>query len=215
MGYTLVIDNYDSFTWNVYADLAVLGGNPLVVRNDKITLPEIEAMYDKGEIDRVVISPGPGHPRTDSGISREVITWAMGRVPLLGVCMGLECLVDVLGGEVSHAFVCGQRGAFVLVGLYAREWLDCSVPPHTVFTTWCSLEGTNRCFVIVVSARPTRFAIIAADSRSHTPARSSTARPRSSSTTRWALSTTFPLSSHRFATTRSPPSSSPSLPFSR
>lgn len=101
MPYTLVIDNYDSFTWNVYADLSVLGGNPLVVRNDKITLPEIEDMYSKGEIDRVVISPGPGHPRTDSGISRDVIQWATGKVPLLGVCMGLECVVDLLGGEVS------------------------------------------------------------------------------------------------------------------
>lgn len=101
MGFTLVIDNYDSFTWNVYADLSVLGGNPLVVRNDKITLDEIKAMYDKGEIDRVVISPGPGHPRTDSGISRDVIQWALGKLPLMGVCMGLECLVDVLGGEVS------------------------------------------------------------------------------------------------------------------
>lgn len=101
MGFTLVIDNYDSFTWNVYADLSVLGGNPLVVRNDKITLDEIKAMYDKGELDRVVISPGPGHPRTDSGISRDVIQWALGKLPLMGVCMGLECLVDVLGGEVS------------------------------------------------------------------------------------------------------------------
>ncbi|KLT42667.1 N-anthranilate isomerase [Cutaneotrichosporon oleaginosum] len=103
MVHTLVIDNYDSFTWNVYADLARLGGNPLVVRNDKITLPEIEALHAKGEIDRVVISPGPGHPRTDSGISRDVIMWAMGRVPVLGVCMGLECLVDVLGGEIAYA----------------------------------------------------------------------------------------------------------------
>jgi len=58
-------------------------------------------MYDNGDLDRVVISPGPGHPSTDSGISRDVITWGMGKIPILGVCMGLECLVDVLGGEVS------------------------------------------------------------------------------------------------------------------
>lgn len=49
----------------------------------------------------MIISPGPGHPATDSGISREVITWGIGKLPILGVCMGLECLVDVLGGEVS------------------------------------------------------------------------------------------------------------------
>lgn len=59
-------------------------------------------MFSAGDLDRIVISPGPGHPKTDSGISREVITWGTGRLPILGVCMGLECLVDVLGGEVSQ-----------------------------------------------------------------------------------------------------------------
>ena len=57
-------------------------------------------MYAAGDLDRIVISPGPGHPQTDSGVSRDAITWAFGKVPILGVCMGLECLVDVLGGEV-------------------------------------------------------------------------------------------------------------------
>ncbi|RXK36024.1 anthranilate synthase/indole-3-glycerol phosphate synthase/phosphoribosylanthranilate isomerase [Tremella mesenterica] len=103
MGYTLVIDNYDSFTWNIYADIATLGGNPLVRRNDKITIQDIETMYKAGDLDRIVISPGPGHPRTDSGISRDVIRWGMGKVPILGVCMGLECLVDVMGGEITYA----------------------------------------------------------------------------------------------------------------
>ena len=119
MGFTLIIDNYDSFTWNVYADIATLGGNPLVRRNDKITIQEIEVslwfshhsldkgsnrvqqMLANGDLERIVISPGPGHPQTDSGISREVTKWAFGKIPILGVCMGLECLVDVLGGEVS------------------------------------------------------------------------------------------------------------------
>ena len=125
MGYTLLIDNYDSFTWNIYADIAVLGGNPLVRRNDKITIqdievsgvrsrlegfsaqwdsPHVQAMYAAGDLDRIIISPGPGHPRTDSGISRDAITWAMGKIPILGVCMGLECVVDVLGGEASVKF---------------------------------------------------------------------------------------------------------------
>ncbi|KAL7418597.1 anthranilate synthase / indole-3-glycerol phosphate synthase [Cryptotrichosporon argae] len=100
---TLLIDNYDSFTWNIYADIAVLGGDPLVRRNDKITLDEIATMHANGHIDRIVISPGPGHPRTDSGISRDVITWGTGKLPVLGVCMGLECLVDVMGGEIAYA----------------------------------------------------------------------------------------------------------------
>ena len=106
MGFTLLIDNYDSFTWNIYADIATLGGNPLVLRNDKVTLPEIEQMHANGELDRIVVSPGPGHPRTDSGVSREVMLWGLGKVPVLGVCMGLECLVDVLGGDVSRVGFC-------------------------------------------------------------------------------------------------------------
>jgi anthranilate synthase/indole-3-glycerol phosphate synthase/phosphoribosylanthranilate isomerase len=67
-------------------------------------------MFDAGDLDRVVISPGPGHPTTDSGISREVITWGIGKLPILGVCMGLECLVDVLGGEVGHPYPMNDFG---------------------------------------------------------------------------------------------------------
>jgi anthranilate synthase/indole-3-glycerol phosphate synthase/phosphoribosylanthranilate isomerase len=70
-------------------------------------------MFDNGDLDRVVISPGPGHPSTDSGISREVLTWGIGKIPILGVCMGLECLVDVLGGEVRLFSV-------ILVSLFSR-----------------------------------------------------------------------------------------------
>ncbi|WVF71124.1 multifunctional tryptophan biosynthesis protein [Kwoniella sp. CBS 6097] len=103
MGFTLLVDNYDSFTWNIYADLATCGGNPVVIRNDKITLPEIEEMFASGELERIVISPGPGHPKTDSGISRDVISWGIGKLPILGVCMGLECIVDLLGGEIGYA----------------------------------------------------------------------------------------------------------------
>ena len=66
-------------------------------------------MFDAGDLDRVVISPGPGHPTTDSGISREVITWGIGRLPILGVCMGLECLVDILGGEVCTTLLHNQH----------------------------------------------------------------------------------------------------------
>jgi anthranilate/para-aminobenzoate synthase component II len=62
-----------------------------------------QELYKAGKLRSVVISPGPGHPRTDSGVCRDVITWAMGKIPVLGVCMGLECIVDLLGGDVSKA----------------------------------------------------------------------------------------------------------------
>ncbi|KAI0249235.1 N-anthranilate isomerase [Lactifluus subvellereus] len=95
----LMIDNFDSFTWNLYQHLTLLGADVTVIRNDAIesdTLPLLQ-------IRALIISPGPGHPITDSGISRDAIRHFTGRVPVLGVCMGLECLVDVFGGEISYA----------------------------------------------------------------------------------------------------------------
>ncbi|KAF9453988.1 anthranilate synthase [Macrolepiota fuliginosa MF-IS2] len=95
----LMIDNFDSFTWNLYQQLCLLGANVTVVRNDAISaelLPQLR-------INLLIISPGPGHPQTDSGISREAIRYFAGKVPILGVCMGLECLVDLYGGTIGYA----------------------------------------------------------------------------------------------------------------
>ncbi len=93
----LMIDNFDSFTWNLYQSLCLLGADVTVIRNDAIP---VEA-FTQLQINRLIISPGPGHPITDSGISREAIKYFAGKVPVLGVCMGLECLVDVYGGEIG------------------------------------------------------------------------------------------------------------------
>ncbi|SCU79384.1 LAMI_0A08592g1_1 [Lachancea mirantina] len=95
----VLIDNYDSFTWNLYEYLCTEGAEVLVYRNDKITLDELSALNP----DIVFISPGPGHPRTDSGISRDCIRHFTGKVPVIGVCMGQQCMFDVFGGEVSYA----------------------------------------------------------------------------------------------------------------
>ena len=94
----LMIDNFDSFTWNLYQSLCLLGANVTVIRNDAISPEDFPDL----QIKSLVISPGPGHPQTDAGISQAAITYFMGRVPILGVCMGLECLVDVLGGEIAY-----------------------------------------------------------------------------------------------------------------
>lgn len=93
----LMIDNFDSFTWNLYQSLCILGADVTVIRNDAIP---VEA-FPKLQINRLIISPGPGHPITDSGISRDAIKYFAGKVPVLGVCMGLECLVDAYGGEIA------------------------------------------------------------------------------------------------------------------
>jgi len=95
---TLLIDNYDSFTYNLYQYLSELGADVVVHRNDKITLEECDALAP----DHVVISPGPGDP-SDAGISRDVIRHFAGKVPVLGVCLGHQCIYEVFGGRVAGA----------------------------------------------------------------------------------------------------------------
>ncbi|KAG0166158.1 bifunctional tryptophan synthase trp1 [Apophysomyces sp. BC1034] len=96
---TVLIDNYDSFTYNVYQYLSSQGANVVVHRNDKITIDELE---DLNPIN-IVISPGPGHPSQDAGISRKVISHFAGKIPILGICMGEQCIFEVFGGTVSYA----------------------------------------------------------------------------------------------------------------
>jgi len=94
----LVIDNYDSFVYNLVQYLGELGANPIVRRHDAITLDEIASMDPDG----ILISPGPGSPK-DAGISNEVIQATGDRWPLFGVCLGLQCIGEVFGGTVVRA----------------------------------------------------------------------------------------------------------------
>jgi anthranilate synthase/aminodeoxychorismate synthase-like glutamine amidotransferase len=94
----LVIDNYDSFTYNLVQYLGELGAEVCVRRNDEITLDEIAALRPE----RMVISPGPGTPE-DGGISNEVIRAFGPTTPLLGVCLGHQCIGHVYGGAVARA----------------------------------------------------------------------------------------------------------------
>ncbi|KAI1306608.1 indole-3-glycerol phosphate synthase [Xylaria venustula] len=95
----ILIDNYDSFVWNVYQYLVLEGATVTVFRNDQITLDELIAKNPT----QLVVSPGPGHPVSDSGISRDAIRHFAGKIPIFGVCMGQQCIFDVYGGEVSSA----------------------------------------------------------------------------------------------------------------
>jgi anthranilate synthase/aminodeoxychorismate synthase-like glutamine amidotransferase len=94
----LLIDNYDSFTYNLYQYLSELGAEVKVFRNDKIKLDEIEKLAPE----RIVISPGPGTP-LDAGISNDVIRTFGERLPILGVCLGHQCIGHVYGGKVTNA----------------------------------------------------------------------------------------------------------------
>jgi anthranilate synthase/aminodeoxychorismate synthase-like glutamine amidotransferase len=94
----LVIDNYDSFTYNLVQYFGELGADPQVKRNDAITPDEVENMKPQ----RIVISPGPGRPE-EAGISMELIRKFGGKIPILGVCLGHQCMGEVYGGKVVRA----------------------------------------------------------------------------------------------------------------
>jgi anthranilate synthase/aminodeoxychorismate synthase-like glutamine amidotransferase len=94
----LLIDNYDSFTYNLFQYLSELGEEITVVRNDRMSLDEMERLSPE----RIVISPGPGTPQ-QAGISNEVIRHFGARIPVLGVCLGHQCVGYAYGARVDHA----------------------------------------------------------------------------------------------------------------
>ncbi|SRR5579875_49437 len=94
----LLVDNYDSFTYNLVQELGELGAEPVVYRNDAIDVAGIRAEAP----DAVIVSPGPGRPE-DSGVSLEVVVDLAGEVPILGVCLGHQCIGQAYGGRVVPA----------------------------------------------------------------------------------------------------------------
>ena len=94
----LLIDNYDSFTYNLYQYLSELGADVHVVRNDQVSLEEIDALKPE----RIVLSPGPCTPR-EAGISNDVVRHFGPKLPTLGVCLGHQCIGDAYGATVGYA----------------------------------------------------------------------------------------------------------------
>jgi anthranilate synthase component 2 len=108
----LLIDNYDSFTYNLYQYLCELGAKVQVERNDQITVDEIEKLKPE----RIVVSPGPCTPK-EAGISVEAILRFGPRIPVLGVCLGHQCIGEAFGGTVGGAGEINHNGVGVLQGL--------------------------------------------------------------------------------------------------
>ncbi|KAJ3160971.1 bifunctional tryptophan synthase trp1 [Geranomyces variabilis] len=148
---TLLIDNYDSFTWNVYQYLSEMGADVVVYRNDQVSLEECIALNPRN----VVISPGPGRP-ADAAISNDVIRHFAGKVPVLGVCLGEQCMYEIWGGTVTYAgeIVHGKTTPVLHdgKGLYegVEQGIECTryhslagdpktLPAELVLTSW--IEG--------------------------------------------------------------------------
>ena len=94
----LLIDNYDSFTYNLYQYFGIFADEIKVVRNDKITIDEIRAMQPE----KIVLSPGPKSPK-EAGICMDVVKEFYDKIPILGICLGHQCIGEALGGTVSYA----------------------------------------------------------------------------------------------------------------
>lgn len=94
----LIIDNYDSFTYNLVQYIGELNGDPVVFKNDKITCGKINKLNP----DKIIISPGPGRPE-NAGVSNDVIKTFAGSIPILGVCLGHQCIGQVFGGEIIRS----------------------------------------------------------------------------------------------------------------
>jgi anthranilate synthase component II len=98
---TLIVDNYDSFTWNLVQLVGSLGDDPVVLRNDAIDLAGVRRLSPA----RIILSPGPGHPDDDRrlGVCRAIVDELSGEIPILGVCLGHQAIVRAFGGRVIRS----------------------------------------------------------------------------------------------------------------
>ena len=151
----LLIDNYDSFTWNLAHRLGELGAVVRVVRNDAVDVDEVERMAPS----RIVISPGPGRPES-AGISIEVLRRFVGRLPILGVCLGHQALSIAFGGRVERApapvhgktSVVAHEGTHLFAGVektfeagryHSLVIPNDGMPAGFVATAWVAGDHTN------------------------------------------------------------------------
>jgi len=133
----LLIDNYDSFTFNIAQALGALGEDVRVMRNDRIDVPGVEALAPE----TIIISPGPGRP-DDAGVSKALIAAFAERIPVLGICLGHQCIVEVFGGSVVRA----QR---VMHGKVSRVYHD----GRTIYDGLSNPFGATRYHSLIAEER--------------------------------------------------------------
>jgi len=150
----LLLDNYDSFTYNLAHLFGELGAEVVVRRNDEITPEEAEALAPS----HLVVSPGPGRPE-DAGVTPEILRRLAGRVPTLGVCLGHQAIVQVYGGEVGQAQQL-VHGKATLVGHDGRG-IFAGLPSDFLAGRYHSLAATSVPDVFEVSATAADGAVMA------------------------------------------------------
>jgi anthranilate synthase/aminodeoxychorismate synthase-like glutamine amidotransferase len=141
----LVIDNYDSFVYNLAQYLGELGWEPVVYRNDRITLTEIEKLAPS----HIVISPGPCTP-LEAGISNDVVLYFSGKIPILGVCLGHQCIGHVYGGIVGRvsAPVHGKTSLIYHDGETIYEGVENPFPATRYHSLIIESEGLPSCLEV-------------------------------------------------------------------
>ncbi|MEY4979587.1 MAG: Anthranilate synthase component 2 [Pseudomonadota bacterium] len=132
----LMVDNYDSFTFNIVQYLGELGAEVTVVRNDEITLEDMQGRLDAGQMDRLVISPGPCSP-AEAGISVAAIQHFAGQLPILGVCLGHQAIGAAFGGRIvrAQALMHGKTSVITTT----QEGVFASLPPQFTVNRYHSL----------------------------------------------------------------------------
>ncbi len=133
----LLIDNYDSFSYNLYQMCGTIEPDIRVYRNDRITLDEIRKLNP----DHIILSPGPGRP-CDAGICEDVIREFAGKIPILGVCLGHQAICEVYGGTVTHAKHL-MHGKQSIVSLDHSCPLFAGLADEMAVARYHSLIGTN------------------------------------------------------------------------
>jgi anthranilate synthase/aminodeoxychorismate synthase-like glutamine amidotransferase len=156
----LLVDNYDSFTWNLVHLFEELGAEVQVFRNDAITVDEATALVP----DRLVISPGPGRPE-DAGVSVELVRALGPSVPTLGVCLGHQAIVEAFGGRVgrAHQLLHGKASAVTHDGAGVYEGLPAVIEAGR----YHSLAATEVPDELVVSARTSDGEVMGVRHRTH------------------------------------------------
>ena len=146
----LVIDNYDSFVYNLAQYLGELGWEPLVHRNDQITLAEIEELVPS----HIVISPGPGTP-LDAGISNDVILHFGGKIPIFGVCLGHQCIGHVYGGIIGRASapIHGKTSLIHHDGKATYQGIDNPFPAARYHSLIIKQEGFPSCLKVTAQTQ--------------------------------------------------------------